>query len=153
MPTGSPFSVPNFFNAAQGIHPPRFQEWNLQVEKGFGNNTALTLRYVGNHGIWETINNTGQNAYCGPTAAITAPAGTPGCFSASGSLRLPAFRQQPIDPRFLTVTEISSGYTSNYNGFTASFLRRFSSFQFQFNYTWSHALDFASNSGHSNFAV
>ncbi len=56
----------------------------------------------------------------------------------------------PIDPRFLTVTEISSGYTSNYNGLTASFLRRFSSFQFQFNYTWSHALDFASNSGQAS---
>ena len=145
--TGSPFSVPNFFNAASGQHPPRFQEWNLQVEKGFGNNTALTLRYAGNHGIWETVNNTGQNAYCGPTAAITAPTGSPDCFSTLGITSFTGLPTAPIDPRFLTVTEISSGYTSNYNGLTASFLRRFSSFQFQFNYTWSHALDFASNSG------
>ena len=107
----------------------------------------MTLRYVGNHGIWETINNTGQNAYCGPTAAITAPAGTPDCFSTLGITSFTGLPTAPIDPRFLTVTEISSGYTSNYNGLTASFLRRFSSFQFQFNYTWSHALDFASNSG------
>jgi Carboxypeptidase regulatory-like domain len=145
--SGAPFSVPNFFNAANGIHPPRFQEWNLQVEKGFGNNTALTLRYAGNHGIWETVNNAGLNAYCGPTAAVTAPTGTPGCFSALGVSSFAGLPTAPMDPRFLTVTEISSGYTSNYNGLTASFLRRFSSFQFQFNYTWSHALDFASNSG------
>ena len=145
--TGTPFSVPDFFNAVPGIHSPRFQEWNLQVERGFGNNTALTLRYVGNHGIWESINNTGQNAYCGPTAAITAPVGTPDCFSSLGISSFTGLPALPIDPRFLTVTEISSGYTSNYNGFTASFLRRFSAFQFQFNYTWSHALDFASNGG------
>ena len=31
--TGTPFSAPNFFDAASGQHPPRFQEWNLQVER------------------------------------------------------------------------------------------------------------------------
>src|SRR5579883_295567 len=145
--TGSPFSVPNFFNAGQGIHPPRFQEWNLQVERAWGTKTALTLKYVGNHGIWEQINNTGLNAYCGPTAAVTALPGTPSCFSTLGVTGFAGLPAAPMDPRFGTVTEISSGYNSNYNGFTASFLRRFSAFQFQLNYTWSHAMDYVSNAG------
>ena len=145
--TGSPFSVPNFFNAGGGIHPPRFQEWNLRVEKAFGNNTALTLSYVGNHGIWEQIQNNGLNAYCGPTVAVTALPGTPSCFSALGVTSFSGLPGQPLDPRFLAVQQINSGYNSNSNGFTASFLRRFSSFQFQFNYTWSHAMDYVSNAG------
>jgi len=45
------------------------------------------------------------------------------------------------------MTEISSGYNSNSNGLTVSFLRRLSSFQFQLNYTWAHALDYVSNAG------
>jgi carboxypeptidase family protein len=145
--TGSPFSVPNFFNAGGGIHPPRFQEWNLRVEKGFGNNTALTLGYVGNHGIWEQIGNNGLNSYCGPTTAVTALPGTPSCFSALGVSSFTGLPALPLDPRFLAVQQINSGYNSNSNGFTASFLRRFSSLQFQLNYTWSHALDFVSNAG------
>src|SRR5262249_37344304 len=94
-----------------------------------------------------TVNNTGLNAYCGPTAAITAPAGSADCFSTLGITSFSGLPTAPIDPPFLTVTEISSRYTSNYNSLTASFLRRLSSFPFQFNYTWSHALDFASNAG------
>ena len=33
--------------------------------KPFGPKMALSLKYVGNHGIWEQISNTGLNAYCG----------------------------------------------------------------------------------------
>ena len=150
--TGSPFSVPSFFNAATGIHTPRFQEWDLQIQKAFGNSTSLSLKYVGNHGIWEQINNGGLNAYCGATAAITAVPGTPGCLTtlaASGftSPTFPGLPTLPLDSRFSTVQEISSGYNSNYNGFSASFMRRFAAFQFQVNYTWSHALDDVSNAG------
>ena len=122
------FGAPNFYNVANDIHAPRFQEWNLQVEQAIGNKTAVSLKYVGNHGIWEQVNNAGINAYV-PGGAF---AGLPSA---------------PMDSRFLQMTEISSGYNSNYHGMTASFLRRLSAFQFQFNYTWSHALDYVSNAG------
>ncbi len=123
------FGAPNFYNVGNDIHAPRFQEWNLQVEQAIGKKTAVSLKYVGNHGIWEQVNNAGINAYF--------PG--PGTFAGLPSA--------PADPRFLQVTEISSGYNSNYHGMTASFLRRLSDFQFQLNYTWSHALDFVSNAG------
>ncbi len=121
------FGAPNFFNAATDIHVPRTQEWNLQVERSFGAKTALTLQYVGNHGIWQQINNDGINAYS-PTPFAGLPAA-------------------PMDPRFLQVTESTVGYNSNYNGLVVSFLRRLSALQFQLNYTWSHALDDVSNGG------
>jgi hypothetical protein len=147
------FSVPNFFNVANDIHSPRFQEWDLQVEKAIGNKMSLNLKYVGNHGIWEQIANNGLNAYCGTTNPVTASAGTTPCLSTAttpGALPFTSFNglpTSPTDPRFLDMTEISSGYNSNYNGLTVSFLRRFSAFQFQLNYTWSHALDYVSNAG------
>ncbi|HEU5403946.1 MAG TPA: hypothetical protein VFU86_21505 [Terriglobales bacterium] len=126
--TGVPgFGPPNFFNAANGVHVPRTQEWDLQIERSFGAKTALTLQYVGNHGIWQQINNDGINAYS-PTAFIGLPS-------------------TPMDARFLQVTESSTGYNSNYNGLVVSLQRRLSALQFQLNYTWSHALDDVSNGG------
>ena len=152
--TGSPFSIPNFFNVAEDIHAPRFQEWHLQMEKAIGAKMAVSLKYVGNHGIWEQISNGGLNAYCGAVASPTNSTTTP-CLSSApgandGALPFTSFAglpTSPTDPRFLNVTEISSGYNSNYNGLTATFMRRFSNFQFQLNYTWSHALDYVSNAG------
>ncbi len=141
------FSVPNFYNVGNNIHVPRFQEWNLQVQQAFGTKTSLSIKYVGNHGIWETIPNNGLNAYCGPTVAVTAAPGSASCFSALGITGFAGLPTLPNDPRFLQITEATTGYTSNYNGMTVSFLRRLSSLQFQFNYTWSHALDYLSNNG------
>ncbi len=132
------FAVPNFFNVANDIHTPRFQEWDLQVQKSIGQKMSLSLKYVGNHGIWEQISNSGLNAFCGTDCLTTLG------FSGTSFNGLPA---SPTDPRFLQVTEISSGYNSNYNGMTVSFQRRMSALQFQLNYTWSHALDYVSNAG------
>jgi hypothetical protein len=145
----SGFSPPNFFNAASDIHVPRTQEWNLQLQQGFGTKTVFKLQYVGNHGIWQQINNGGLNAYCGDTVAATTLISSGGtatpCLGPGQTFAgLPAL---PLDQRFLQMTQVSTGYNSNYNGLTTSLLRRMSSVQFQLNYTWSHALDFVSNGG------
>lgn len=132
----SGFTPPNFTNAASNIHPSRIQEWDLQIQQGFGSKTSLTLKYVGNHGIWENIPNAGVNAYCDTT-----------CLTSLGFTSFAGLPGAPTDPRFGTVTENSSGYTSNYNGLTVTLQRRISALQFQLNYTWSHALDYVSNQG------
>lgn len=140
------FSAPNFFNVANGISAPRYQEWDLQVQQGLGQKTALVLKYVGNHGIHEQINNNSLNAFCNSVAAP----GATSCLAQLGLANSASFAGIPttqIDPRFLQITEVSSGYRSNYNGLTASLIRRLSAFQFQINYTWSHALDYVSNNG------
>lgn len=134
------FSPPAFFNSANNINYPRYQEWNLELEKGLGSKTSFSLDYVGNHGIHEPVQNAGLNAYCDVTCLATMPTAT----TAAGFLGLPAAAP---DPRFSTVTEINSTAVSNYNGLTVSVQRRLSQLELQANYTWSHALDEISNSG------
>src|SRR5689334_10447254 len=119
------FSPPAFATVASRVRNPRYQEWNLQVEQALGQKTSLSLNYVGNHGIHETVQNPSLNA-----------------FGAFGDLPL-----NPADQRFSTVTQISSSAVSNYNGVTASLVHRSTNLTVQANYTWSHALDEISNGG------
>lgn len=128
------FSPPNFSSVASNISNPKYVEWNLKIEKAIGNKTAIAFNYVGNHGYDEFIINQNMNAYCN-TAHITCPFGSVTATSAP-------------DPRFAVVNEISNRGWSNYNGFTATLTRRFSSgFQGSLNYTYSHSLDTISNGG------
>jgi len=135
----NPFFVPpSLYTAARNLHAPRYQEWNLELQQGLGRQMSFAINYVGNHGIYEPVQNAGLNAYCDATCA--AALGTTG----TGFAGLPP---APVDPRFGTITEVESNAVSNYNGVTVSFTRRFSQIQFQANYTWSHALDEISNAG------
>lgn len=138
MATNPLFTPPNFYNAASTISVPRYQEWNLEVQKGLGKKTSLSLNYVGNHGIHEPVQNAGLNAFCDVTCL-----GTIGT-TATSFAGLPAAAP---DPRFGTITEVGSYANSNYNGLTVSVQRRLSQLQLQASYTWSHALDEVSNSG------
>ena len=60
------------------------------------------------------------------------------------------FPLTPADARFGTVTQINTNATSNYNGAFVSFQKRWGASQVQLNYTYSHALDYISNSGDPN---
>ena len=134
------FSPPAFTTVAKRVFNPRYQEWNLQVEQALGQKTSVSLNYVGNHGIHETVSNPSVNAFCDVNClgALGAPAG------ATQFAGLPT--AQP-DPRFSSVTQISSSAVSNYNGATVSLVRRSTNLTVQANYTWSHALDEISNGG------
>jgi hypothetical protein len=133
---GGQFSAPGFFNA-NAIQAPRYWEWNFEVQQAVGNNTSITLNYVGNHGLHETGLFDNENAYC-PTS--TCPVGFIG---------LPA---SVPDSRFGGVTQIQTVAVSNYNGLTLTAQHRFSrGLQLQANYTWSHALDEISNGGFNQF--
>ena len=119
------FVPPGFTSSDAKVRQPRYQEWNLEFEQNVGFNTVLSLNYVGNHGIFEPIQNAGINAF--------------------GFGGLPA---TPTDPRFGTVTQVQSIGISNYNGLVASVRHNFNhGFAFGANYTWSHALDEISNGG------
>ena len=136
--TGGFFTPPAFGNPGH-IVAPTTQEWNFEIQQGIGNNTAITLNYVGNHGIHETTQFNGLNGYC---PASTCPNGFAGA-------ALPA---APPDPAFSTVTEINTVAVSNYNGLNASLQHRFAhGLQVQFNYLWGHALDEISNGGFNPF--
>jgi len=142
------FIPPSLYTPDRMIHYPEYQEWNLQLQQGFGNKTSLTLEYVGNHGIWEPVVNGGQNAYCNSAPLPFFPAAAP-CTTAltSGATAYTGLPPTPADQRFGTIYEVQSAAVSNYNGFTATLTRKFSQVQFQLNYVWSHALDEISNGG------
>lgn len=119
------FVPPNFTTAGNELHQPRYQEWNLEVQQDIGWNTYFSLNYVGNHGIFEPVQNAGVNAFGFGGLPVNAP-----------------------DARFGTVTQIDSAAVSNYNGLVTSIRHNFThGVRFQANYTWSHALDEISNGG------
>jgi hypothetical protein len=130
------FAPPGFANPGH-IVAPTTEEWNLQIQKGIGNSTAITINYVGNHGIHETALFNGVNGFCDPG---TCPNGFAGLPSAAP------------DPRFSTVTEYNTVGVSNYTGLNVTFQHRFArGLQTQINYTWGHALDEVSNGGFNPF--
>jgi len=127
------FVPPSFYNAAHRIIAPQYEEWNLQVEQPLGARSSVAVNYVGNHGVHEASQNAGLNAYY-PTGF--------------GDLPL-----APTDPRFGTITEVSTPAVSNYNGLSFTAKRQFTSLQVQANYTWSHALDEVSNAGFLQYTL
>jgi hypothetical protein len=150
---GGIFSAPNFSNAS-GIVAPTTQEWNLEVQQGIGNSTVFILNYVGNHGIHETVQFNGVNAFC-PPAALVFQNSTGGTYTvnqcASGFGGSGVSQVQP-DQRFNEVTEFRTVGTSHYAGLNASIQHRFShGLQMQGNYTWGHATDDVSNGGFNPF--
>lgn len=138
---GSPFFspcfiAPNVTNPPRHLRTPRYYEWSFDIQKGIGNNTVFKASYVGNHGIYGIVQNTGINGFCANPF--------PGCF--------PGLPAAPPDPRFGTIDQFENSGSSHYNGFTLSMQRRFSrGLYLQANYTWSHALDDVSNGGFLNF--
>jgi Carboxypeptidase regulatory-like domain len=133
---GGVFATPGFNNVG-AIKSPEYWEWNFEVQHSIGNNTSITLNYVGNHGYHETAFFNNVNAYC------------PASSCPNGFIGLPA--TQP-DQRFSEVQQIETAAISNYNGLSFTAQHRFSrGLQMQVNYTWSHALDEVSNGGFNPF--
>jgi outer membrane receptor protein involved in Fe transport len=133
------FSPPALFAADRHTHIAQYQKWNLEIEQGFGPNTTVSVGYVGNHGIHEIIQNNGLNGFCDPAAADTP--------CPNGIVGLPTAAP---DPAFNIVTQYQTGGISNYNGVTVSARHRFAGVlkgTVGINYTYGHAMDFASNGG------
>lgn len=126
------FTPPALFTTEHFTNVPEYQKWSLEVEQGIGQSMTLTVGYVGNHGIHETVLNSTLNAFANP-------AQFPNGF---GDLPNAA-----PDARFGPVSEAQSVAVSNYNGLLVSFARHFSGGEVTINYAWSHALDEDSNGG------
>ena len=82
----------------QSMRLPQYQEWNLEIQKGFGQNTILSLNYVGNHGIHEMVPNASINGYADSFAGMPAT---------------------PPDPEVRKRDYLESAGVSSYNGVTA----------------------------------
>jgi hypothetical protein len=142
---GVPFAAPAFESITGTVHSPRWEEWNLQVQKQIGKSMAFVANYVGNHGGNIPYLNPWLNA-CDPGQAY----GLTNGFYNGLVTQCPDYPtvQTPTVANYSTITQVQSGAISNYNGLTATFKRTFAQgVSFDVNYTYSHALDEVSNGG------
>ena len=132
------FAAPSFTNFPTKFLQPNYYKWNFEIEQSLGSKMLFSINYSGMHGIHILNGNEALNAYC--TAA-----NCPG-----GFLGLPT---QAPNAALGVVTQYTNAGVANYNGLTLSLQRRLAAgLTFTVNYTWSHALDTASNGGVVNEA-
>jgi hypothetical protein len=92
------------------------ETWNLNIQRGFGQNSVFQVGYIGNRGL-----------HISPFQELNRL--VPGT----------AVRKYP---QFGTITNFFDGALADYNGLQASFKQRLTrGLTFNVNYTWSHALD------------
>ena len=110
----SPTQIFNVYGVNQHFRTPYFYNYNLNVEKSFGNSSVFQLGYVGSQGrklsVMQNINQNG------------------------------AFNAQY--PNYGSILQLNSQGTSNYNSLQAIYkIRMWKGVTGQFAYTWAHALD------------
>jgi hypothetical protein len=123
-----------FYNAAQHIYYPTYEEYNLAVEQQLNRNTAISVSYVGNHGYHEPVQDGAIN--------------TGNQYGSYANFALPL--QNPVQSLGRT-TEVYSGASSSYNGLITSITHHERYVTLQFNYAYSHSLDEISNGGFNSF--
>jgi len=131
------------------LHAPYFMEWSLGLEHQFASTASFHAQYVGTRAVNQPyltqVN--GYQTVGRPT--VENPSSTPcqGCFA-------PFPYEQPTDPRFGAVTQLSTGANSHYNGLQLSAMKRMGhGLMGQINYTWSRCMDTVSNGGFLQFSA
>lgn len=118
-------AVPQLFDVNRNPQNPKFLEWNVMVQHSFGTRTMVSANYVGNRGYDLFYFNGYLNAF--------------------GFGNLPA---AAADPRVQRAVFVNNNGISNYNGLTLSIQEQnWHGLTSRFNYTYSKALDDASNGG------
>jgi len=125
------------------LHAPYFMEWSLGLEHELGSSASIHAQYVGTRAVnqpYETQVN-GYLRYLSTTTSCE------GCFA-------PFPYNEPADPRFGAVTQLSTGANSNYDGLQLTALKRMGhGLMGQVNYTWSRCMDTVSNGGFLQFSA
>jgi hypothetical protein len=129
---GSTFAAPSFTAVAGTMHAPRWQEWNLQIQRQMSGSVVLQANYVGNHGANIPYSTAWPNAF-DQYGVFPGVAGVPA--------------KAPV-ANYGAVTQYQSGAISHYDGVTFTVSKRFANwFTGRVNYTWAHNLDEGSNGG------
>jgi outer membrane receptor protein involved in Fe transport len=129
-------TIPSFAPPTFTIGPPEFKnptylEFSLQVQRQFSKSDAIILSYVGNTGYDEIITNGGVNAYS-PTGFGGLPTAQP-------------------DPNFAGVNSFTNAAHSAYHGASVTYKHSDAKgLTIDATYTYSKAMDDASNSGITN---
>jgi outer membrane receptor protein involved in Fe transport len=127
------FAAPSFTNFPTKFLQPTYYKWNFEIEQSLSSKMLFTINYSGMHGIHILNGNEALNAFCSSAACP------------NGFVGLPT---APPDAALGVVTQYTNAGVASYNGLSLSLQRRLTAgLTFTVNYTWSHALDTASNGG------
>ena len=155
--------IPSSYFMSANLKLPQIQEFDLQVQHSLGWGTFISASYLGALGrklpnfldvnldptttTSKTITIAGDPNGAGPLGPGIGDASStkitiPVVYTAYGNTSLLGANAT----KFSNITEMISNVNSNYNAMVLEVLNRTSkSLQFDVNYTWSHALDFAQN--------
>jgi carboxypeptidase family protein/TonB-dependent receptor-like protein len=159
----NPFYTPNPFSqafpepmtllvVARNLHLPYAQDWNLNIQRSFGDNWLMQVGYVGTTGVRLPRFIEGNPPVFVPGAVTSGNGCTP-------TVPCPISTENNVNQRRLysgctltsnpnipcvysSVGEIASIANSSYNALEASLRKRFShGLSFLASYTWSHSID------------
>src|ERR1700677_3951417 len=152
---GSTSAVPSSYFLASNLQNPMVHEYDLQVQQQLGKGTVFQVSYLGALGrelpnfldlnldpttvtpVTITVSDsTGKGPLPNGAKYVVPPYTKYGTSALFGS----------VATQYQSITEVVSNVTSNYNAVVAEVQNRsIHNLQFDFNYTWSHALDFSQN--------
>jgi carboxypeptidase family protein len=119
------------------LHAPYFMQWSLSLEHQFSSTASFKAQYVGTRAVNQPYMTqvNGYQTVCD------------GCFA-------PFPYDQPTDSRFGSVTQLSTGANSHYDGLQLTAMKRLGhGVMGQINYTWSRCMDTVSNGGFLQFSA
>jgi hypothetical protein len=150
-------SCPSSYFMASNLKLPEVQEFDLQVQQGFGKGTVLSLSYLGGLGrrLPNFLNmNLNPSTMSTKTIVVASDPNGKGPLGATGAtFNVPIYTNYgntallgSSAANFGSVTQFTSNVNSSYNALAAELLNRSSrNFTWDVNYTWSHSLDFSQN--------
>lgn len=163
IPTSGNYPLPNGVSVPTRpltMRIPTLDAWNAMIQQQFGPRTSLQIGYVGSHGVHNMFDSSNQASPNQQTLAgfdcSSAPAGCVEPIDPSTGLPYTIFERQPYyDGTAQTYLGVTYGHpfgwtqslrynaneaTTAYEALQVVFQKQYSAgFQFQANYTWSHA--------------
>jgi hypothetical protein len=131
------------------LQNPAVHQTDLTIERDLGWRTILSVSYLGSFGrsLPDFVD---TNIDANVASSVTYRVGAGGPLSGPTYTTVlygpnPITKKRP-NPAFGSMTDVFSGISSNYNALAVRVNKRFSqNFEINYNYTWSHSLDFGQN--------
>ena len=150
-PFGVPFPAPmTLLVTSPSLHLPYAQDWNLNIQRSFGEDWLVQVGYVGTTGVRLPRFIEADPAAFVPGVDTTSPGCSttnPCAISTENNVNQRRLYSgctlaQPDNCEYGSVGEIASIANSSYNALEASLRKRFShGLSFLASYTWSHSID------------
>jgi hypothetical protein len=151
--------TPSSYFLAKNLQNPMVHEFDMIVQQQMGKGTVFSVSYLGALGrelpnfLDLNLDPTTVTNYTISLAPYTANGSLGPASKLGTTFTVPTFTKYgntalfgPQATSYQTITEVTSNINSSYNAFVAEIQNRsIRSLQFDFNYTWSHALDYNQN--------